>query len=106
MAAPIFAQLPPYTLAVSATRSINLQPDQVVFGLTVGSSAAATLDQIVAALSGLGITSSNLLAFLATPRPQPFSGASRWSRPFPTYCDHRSLTNSSKLSLKTTAALR
>ncbi len=59
-AAPLFAQLESHTLAVSATRTINPQPDQVVFGLTVSSSATASLDQIVAALSGLGITDANL----------------------------------------------
>lgn len=57
MAAPVFGQ---NTLTISATRSINLQPDQVLFSLSVSSSAAATLDQIVAPLAGLGITSSSL----------------------------------------------
>lgn len=59
-AAPLFAQLESHTLAISATRTINPQPDQVMFGLTVSSSPTASLDQIVAALSGLGITSANL----------------------------------------------
>ncbi len=59
-AAPLFAQLESHTLTISATRSINLQPDQVVFGLTVSSAATASLDQIVSALGGLGITSANL----------------------------------------------
>ena len=60
MAAPVFGQLDPHTLTISATRTIILQPDQVLYSLSVSSSAASTLDQIVAALSGLGITSSNL----------------------------------------------
>jgi hypothetical protein len=60
MVAPVFAQLDPHTLTIAATRSINLQPDQVVFGLSVSSNAVPTLDQVVAALSGLGITSANL----------------------------------------------
>jgi spore germination protein YaaH len=59
-AAPLFAQLESHTLAISASRSINLQPDQVVFGLTVSSAATASLDQIVSALAGLGITSASL----------------------------------------------
>jgi hypothetical protein len=59
-AAPLFAQLESHTLAISATRTINLQPDQVVFGLSVSSTAVTSLDQIVGALSGLGITSANL----------------------------------------------
>ena len=59
-AAPLFAQLESHTLSISAYRSINLQPDQVVLGLTVSSAATASLDQIVSALGGLGITSANL----------------------------------------------
>jgi hypothetical protein len=59
-AAPLFAQLESHTLTISATRTINLQPDQVVFGLSVSSTAVTSLDQIVGALSGLGITSANL----------------------------------------------
>ncbi len=57
---PIFGQLESHTLAISATRSINLQPDQVVFGLAVSSSATTTSDQVVAALSSIGITSADL----------------------------------------------
>jgi uncharacterized protein YggE len=58
--APAFGQLASSTLTVSATRSINVQPDEVVLYLTVTSPPTATLDQVVAALSGLGITSANL----------------------------------------------
>jgi uncharacterized protein YggE len=59
-AAPVFAQLPSNTLTVTATRTINLQPDQALFSLSVTSSAATNLGQVVAALSGVGITSANL----------------------------------------------
>jgi uncharacterized protein YggE len=59
-AAPVFAQLDSHTLAISATRSITPQPDQVVFGLSVNAAASTTLDQAVGALSGLGITEANL----------------------------------------------
>ena len=48
------------TLTISATRSTYLQPDQVVFSLSVSSPVSTSLDQVVAALSGLGITSANL----------------------------------------------
>jgi hypothetical protein len=65
-AAPLFAQLPSNTVTIAATRSINLQPDQVVFGLTINSSPTASLDQIVAALSGLGITAADLSAAVNT----------------------------------------
>ena len=71
-AVPVFGQLPPHTLTIAATRSINLQPDQVLFSLSVSSGAASTLDQIVAALSGLGITSSNLTGVFNNPTPPNF----------------------------------
>jgi hypothetical protein len=58
-AAPAFGQLDSHTLTISATRSIVPQPDQVIVGLTVSSSPTATLDQIVAALSGLGVTDAD-----------------------------------------------
>jgi hypothetical protein len=59
-AASLFAQLPSNTVTISANRTLNVQPDQAVLGLTVTSGETATLDQIVSALAGVGITSSNL----------------------------------------------
>lgn len=59
-AAPLLAQLPSHTLTIAATRSIVLQPDQIVFVLSVNSPVAATLEQVAGALSGLGITSANV----------------------------------------------
>src|ERR1700735_261322 len=59
-AAPLFDPLESPTLTIPAPRSINLQPEQVVFDLLVSSAAITSLDQIVGALSGLGITSANL----------------------------------------------
>jgi uncharacterized protein YggE len=58
--APVFGQLAPHTLTISATRSTYLQPDTVVFSLSVTAGPATTLDQIVASLSSLGVTSSSL----------------------------------------------
>ena len=60
MAAPVFGQLDPHTITISATRSTYLQPDDAVFSLSVSAGAATSLDQVVAALSSLGISSSNL----------------------------------------------
>ena len=57
---PVFGQLPSHTLTVQATRSVNLQPDQVVFGVSVSSSAGTNLNQVVAALAGVGITAADL----------------------------------------------
>src|ERR1700677_2231164 len=59
-ATPVFAQLPSNTLTITATRSINLQPDQALFSLSVTSSTATNLGQVVAALSGVGVTAANL----------------------------------------------
>ncbi len=50
---PVFAQLPSHTVTVQSTRSLNLQPDQVVFGLSVTSNASTNLNQVVAALAGV-----------------------------------------------------
>jgi uncharacterized protein YggE len=47
---------------VTASRaSSNTQPEQAVFNVTVGSGLDTTLDQVVAALSGSGITAANLV---------------------------------------------
>jgi uncharacterized protein YggE len=60
LAAPAFGQFESHALSITATRSIYVQPDQAVFGLSVSSSAITTLEQAAAPLSGLGITSANL----------------------------------------------
>jgi len=56
-----FAQLSSGSVTVSVSRSSNVQPDQVVFSLTVTSSADKSLGDIVSALSGLGISAPNLV---------------------------------------------
>src|SRR5215467_7458019 len=56
-----FAQLSSGSVTVSVSRSSNVQPDQVVFSLTVTSSADKCLGDIVSALSGLGISAPNLV---------------------------------------------
>lgn len=59
-AIPGFAQLPSQTVTITATRSIAVAPDQALLTLTVTSRPETNLDQIVGALSGLGITPLNL----------------------------------------------
>jgi hypothetical protein len=54
-----FGQLETNTITIQASRSVNLAPDQVSFYITVSADPTSSLDQIVAALSGLGITASN-----------------------------------------------
>jgi hypothetical protein len=57
---PAFGQMASHTISITATRSIYLQPDQVVVGLSVISATTATLDQVTRVLSTLGITVANL----------------------------------------------
>jgi len=54
-----FAQLDSNTVTVTSSQTSNLQPDQVVFAVTVNSGLSASLDDIVAALQGSGITIGN-----------------------------------------------
>jgi uncharacterized protein YggE len=56
----VLGQATQKSVTITASRSINLQPDQVVFDVTVESSFSAGLDDIVAALRGSGITAANL----------------------------------------------
>jgi uncharacterized protein YggE len=55
-----FGQLESDTLTFQSSRPITLQPDQVVFNVSVTSSLDATLDQVVASLQGSGITAADL----------------------------------------------
>ena len=79
---PVFGQLEPNTVTIAATRSISLQPDQVVYSLSVNSALNATLDQIVAALSGLGITSANLTGVNNNSAPQTLQWSFTLAAPF------------------------
>jgi uncharacterized protein YggE len=55
-----FAQLDSNSITVTASRNSALQADQAVFVVTVQSDTNASLDDIVAALQGSGITAANL----------------------------------------------
>lgn len=56
-----WAQLDDNTLTVSASRTLpGLQPDQAVFAVYVNSPLDASLDDVVAALAGAGISAANL----------------------------------------------
>ncbi len=59
-ATPVFGQLESNTLTITATRFVTVQPNDVTFTVSVSCSDSTSLDQVVAALSGLGITSANL----------------------------------------------
>lgn len=56
----LFGQLESNSITVMASRSVYLEPNQVVVIVNVNSPLNATLDTIVAALQGSGITASSL----------------------------------------------
>jgi hypothetical protein len=53
------AQVTSSSVTVTASRTVNLQPDQVVFGVTVTTPLTSSLDDAVNALSGSAITLAN-----------------------------------------------
>ncbi|HUJ50759.1 MAG TPA: hypothetical protein VLW25_11190 [Bryobacteraceae bacterium] len=55
----LLGQLDTNSVTVTASNSATLQPDQVVFSVEVDSGLNATLDDVVAALQGSGITAAN-----------------------------------------------
>jgi len=68
----LLGQLDTNSVTVTASSSATLQPDEVVFSIQVGSGVTATLNDIVAALQGTGITSAN---FTGINSVQEVSGA-------------------------------
>jgi hypothetical protein len=52
----MFGQLGPSSITITATRTNNIQPDQVLVGLNVTSGATAGLDDLTSALTGAGIS--------------------------------------------------
>jgi Protein of unknown function (DUF541) len=56
----LFGQLSTNSVTVTASNTVTLQPDQIVYSIEVGSPLNATLDQVVAAVASLGITAANL----------------------------------------------
>jgi hypothetical protein len=60
IASLVYGQLETDTITIQASRFVSPAPDQVSFYITVSADPTSSLDQIVAALSGLGVTASNL----------------------------------------------
>jgi uncharacterized protein YggE len=58
-AALAFGQLESNSVTVTASQSVNLQPDQVLFAVYVTTGLTASLDDVLAAVKGVGITSAN-----------------------------------------------
>lgn len=55
-----FGQLDSNSLTILASRTMDLQPDQVVFSVSLTAPMEANLDDVLAALQGSGITADNL----------------------------------------------
>ena len=60
-AVPLMAQISNNTVTATASENSTAQPDEAVFSVTVASGLGTSLDQIVAAVSGVGITAADLL---------------------------------------------
>jgi hypothetical protein len=61
-AAPLLAQLANNTVTVTASQTSTAQPDEAVFNVNVSSGADKSLDYVVAAVAGVGITAADLVA--------------------------------------------
>lgn len=64
----------PNSVIVTASRGMNIQPDQVVFSVVVDTPTAGTLDQAVNTLQGSGITAANFTGVGTVQVYDPASG--------------------------------
>jgi hypothetical protein len=62
----MFGQPGPNSITITATRTNNIQPDQILVGLTVTSGTAAGLDDIAGALTGAGISGASFTGVYTT----------------------------------------
>jgi len=58
-ASPVSGQSDLNSLTVTASRSTSVQPDQMVFAINVTSTAISSLDEVLAALQGSGVSAAN-----------------------------------------------
>jgi uncharacterized protein YggE len=61
----------PYAITITASRALNLQPDQVLFGINVNSGLSSNLDDVTGALQAAGVSGAsfsgvNTMSFSAT----------------------------------------
>lgn len=78
-ATALFGQLDSNSVTVTASRNATLQPDQVVFSVRVESGLNTSLDDVLTALAGSGITQANFTGIntsqvVFTGNVQPQSG--------------------------------
>ncbi len=69
LASTALAQLDPYTLTVTASRSISVQPDQASLSVYVDADASLGLNDILNVVQGLGLTSGELVQCLQSVEP-------------------------------------
>jgi len=62
-ASAAWGQLQTNSIVVTASRTLNAIPDQAVFSVTVYSGYGTSLNEVVDAVSSVGITSSNFVTF-------------------------------------------
>jgi hypothetical protein len=65
----LFGQISNNTVTVTASQSATVAPDLVVFWVAVGSGFDQSLNDVVAAVSGLGLTAANLVGVNVQPQP-------------------------------------
>ena len=57
----------PYAITITASRSLNLQPDQVLFGINVNSGLTSNLDDVTGALQAAGISGASFSSVNTVP---------------------------------------
>lgn len=105
-AAVAYGQLDSNSITINELRTIDLQPDQVIFAVTVQAPASAGLDEILGALHGSGITSSELVSVsppqisvvTGLPLPQPVT----WTFLMPAGIERMSATVAALTALQQT----
>ena len=84
IACPLFAslaiaQLDPYTLTVTATRSISIQPDQARLVIYVDADPSVGLNDILNLVQSVGLTQTSLLNVYTASLGPPQSQALEWA---------------------------
>jgi uncharacterized protein YggE len=69
----VFGQLTSNSVTVTATRNTNVQPDQLLFRVSVDGPLTLTRDEAVAALEGSGITAANFAGISTVQQYDPRS---------------------------------
>jgi hypothetical protein len=76
-----FGQLDSNSITVTASQSVNLQPDQVLFAVYVSTPLTASLDDVLAAVKGAGITSANFSGVYSSATAQSGTGTGNGQPP-------------------------